>query len=150
MKKYFVQGASIIVYVSLGILIGLMMDSDWLTNEQMLYVQKLKTENSLLVEEKKAWFRYIENEIKQMKVYTNANQLQFYELKGILANIGISLEKVPDNFVYHQHGIIISIGEELEESYGLPLLKLESIPNEELDLNLLYLSLLRMKEELIQ
>ncbi len=142
---------SLIFYLVVGIIIGIIIDKDWISEEQLLYVQKLKAENALLVEEKRMWARYVEDEFNEVKVYTTADKEQFQHLGNVLANVGVTLEKLPETVgLYHHQGIIITLGEELEETYGLPHLKLEDIPKRELDLNMMYLSLLRIKEELMK
>lgn len=142
---------SIVVYLILGIMIGIVLDKDWLSHEEKLYVQHLKSENELLIQEKQAWVRYVEDEFNQIRVFTNADHEEFQNLNKVLANVGVTLEKLPETVpVFNQHGIIISLGDSLEDTYGLPQLTLEDIPNHDGDLTLLYLSLLRMKEELLQ
>ncbi|MFN7251127.1 MAG: hypothetical protein ACK4M9_10080 [Anaerobacillus sp.] len=139
-------------YFFLGLLLGLVFDKDWLHEEQIKYVQQLKVENELLVQEKQAWVRYVGDEFNQIKFYTTVEENeQFQNLGQVLASIGITLERLPETMgVYQQQGIIISLGEELEETYGLPHLNLKAIPAHDVELNLMYLSLLRMKEELLQ
>ncbi|MCT8138715.1 hypothetical protein H1D32_13785 [Anaerobacillus sp. CMMVII] len=152
MRKNIVNFLTISIYLMLGIVLGFIIDKDWLNNEQIRYVQKLEAENEQLVQAKQAWVRYVEDEFNQIKFYTTAeNDEQFQSLNQVLTSIGVTLEKLPETMgVYQQQGIIISIGEELEETYGLPHLKLQAIPSQEVEFNLMYLSLLRMKEELLQ
>lgn len=141
---------TISVYLVLGIIIGIVIDKDWLTNEQMHFIQQLREENSLLLQEKQAWVGYVEDEINQIKIYAKADNEQFNDLKTILETVGVKLEELPETIgVYNQKGIIISLGEELDETNGLPQLMLENIPKHETDLTIMYLSLLKMKEELI-
>jgi hypothetical protein len=137
-------------YLLLGFLLGLVFDKDWLNEEQIKYVQQLKVENELLIQDKQAWVRYVEDEVNQIKFYTTVEENeQFQNLGQVLASIGVRLEKLPERTgLYQQQGIIITLGEELEESYGLPHLNLKAIPTHDVELNLMYLSLLRMKEEL--
>ncbi|OIJ16016.1 hypothetical protein BKP35_03270 [Anaerobacillus arseniciselenatis] len=142
---------SIIFYLVVGIIIGIVVDKDWLSDEQLLYIQKLKAENALLVEENQTWARYVEDEFNEVRVFTTAEKEQFQHLDMVLAKVGVTLERFPETAgLYNQQGIIITLGEELEETYGLPQLKLEDIPNRELDLNMMYISLLRIKEELMK
>lgn len=142
---------SIIFYLVVGIIIGIVVDKDWLSDEQLLYIQKLKAENALLVEENQTWARYVEDEFNEVRVFTTAEKEQFHHLDMVLAKVGVTLERFPETAgLYNQQGIIITLGEELEETYGLPQLKLEDIPNRELDLNMMYISLLRIKEELMK
>ncbi|OIJ16891.1 hypothetical protein BKP37_04310 [Anaerobacillus alkalilacustris] len=147
-KVHFMQLFTICVYLVIGISIGLAFDKDWLKEEQMAYVQQLKNENALLQEEKEAWVNYVEDEINQIKIFAKADKENFQDLMNVFSNIGIKLEELPETIgVYQQNGIIVSLGEELEETYGLPHLSLEKIPSHE-DLTIMYLSLLRLKEEL--
>ncbi len=141
----------IIVYFFLGLIIGIVIDKDWLSNEQMQYVWQLRSENNRLVEEKQAWVQSIKSELNAVTIFTTADQEQFQNLKESLAAIGITLEKLPETIgLNQQQGIIISLGEELEETYGLPQLNLKGVPTQEVELYSLYLSLLRMKEELLR
>ncbi|OIJ20323.1 hypothetical protein BKP45_09670 [Anaerobacillus alkalidiazotrophicus] len=148
-KVHFMHLFTICVYLVIGISIGLAFDKDWLKEEQMTYVQQLKNENALLQEEKEAWVNYVEDEINQIKIFAKADKENLQDLMNVFSNIGIKLEELPETMgIYQQNGIIVSLGEELEETYGLPHLSLEKIPNHETDLTIMYLSLLRLKEEL--
>lgn len=151
MRKKIIEFATITIYLFLGLILGIVIDKDWLNNEQLKYVQQLEEDNELLVEEKQAWVSYVGDEFNKIKFYTTAENEQFQNLHQALASIGVTLEKLPKTMGVYQHqGIIISLGEELEETYGLPHLNLQSIPKHDVELNLMYLSLLRMKEELLQ
>lgn len=150
MKKI-MEFFTIAIYLCLGLILGILIDKEWLHEEQVIYVQQLKSENELLIQEKQAWVRHVEDEINQIKFYTTADHEQFQSLGKVLSGVGVTLERLPETMgMYQQQGIIISLGEELEETYGLPHLNLQAIPTHEVELNLMYLSLLRMKEELLQ
>jgi hypothetical protein len=151
MNRKMVNFFTVICYLFLGLIVGVVIDKDWVSDEQIKYVQQLKAENELLIQEKQAWARYVEDEFNQITFYTTASNEQFQTLGQVLASIGVTLERIPETMgVYQQQGIIISLGEELEETYGLPHLNLQAIPTREVELNLMYLSLLRLKEELLQ
>ncbi|RXI99530.1 hypothetical protein DS745_15050 [Anaerobacillus alkaliphilus] len=149
-KTNIIQLLTVSFYLVFGIIVGVVFDKQWLSDEQMKYVQRLRVENDLLIQEKQSWVRYVENEFNDIRFYTTAEDEHFQNLNLLLGSIGVTLERLPETMGLYQQGIIISLGEELEETYGLPHLTLKAIPKHEVDVNLMYLSLLRMKEELLQ
>lgn len=141
---------TITTYLVIGLIAGIIIDKSWLTTEQIQYVQKLKEENEKHLQDRQAWVRYIEKEISDLNVYTTAENEHFHHLGQVFASIGVTLEKLPDTLINQPEGILITLGEEIEETYGLPYINLKSIPTQEMELNVLFISLLRLKEELLR
>ncbi len=150
-RKDIIHLVTVSFYIVFGMVVGVVFDKQWLSDEQMKYVQRLKIENDLLLQEKQSWVSYLGNEFNNIRFYTTVEDEQLQNLNLVLGSIGVTLEKMPETMgLYQQRGIIITLGEELDETYGLPHLALKAIPKHEVDVNLMYLSLLRIKEELLQ
>lgn len=142
---------TILFYLFLGAVVGISIDKEWLSDEQLLYVQKLKAENNLLQQERQAWVHYMESELNEMRFFTTAQNEQFHDLRNVLAKVGAKLEELPTTIGVNSHqGIIITLGEELEDTYGLPQLHLDHLPDHDYDVNILYISILKMKEEIMR
>lgn len=138
--------------IFVGFIFGIVMDKSWLSDLEMMYIQHLKAEQQMLKQEKEEWITYVENELNQVKLYTNIEKQENNDLQELFSSIGLTVEAIPDslNRVGESEGIIISIGEEIHDAYGLPHLVIDEIPKGEIDLNILYVSLLKMKEELVE
>lgn len=147
MRSHITQVSSFLLILTIGIVIGVGLDKNWLTEQQISYVNTLKSENKLLQEQKEQWLAFIEDEMKQMNVFISSEQEAYSGLSQLLTPIGVEAEKVYNlDAVLQNKGIIITLGDELDFPSDVPHLSLEMIPERESEINQFYVSLLRIKE----
>jgi len=132
----------------IGIIIGISLDKEWLSNEQMAYMKNLQNERSLLENERQMWLSYVSTELKPLDIYVASQEEQYSAITKILEPLGIRATKVETfDTMLEKEGILITLGQELEIDANLHQLALEMIPEDMLSAQQFYLSLLRLKGE---
>ncbi len=149
-KKYISPTFICIVSISIGFVLGIVMDKEWLNDLEMSYIDHLEAEKKLLKQEKAEWIAYIEQEMNQIKLYTDKDN--HGELQELFSDIGVTIDYIPESLALlsEPRGILITLGEEIEHTYDFPQLVIDEWPKGDIDLNILYVSLLKLKEELSQ
>ncbi|MBU8907746.1 hypothetical protein [Desertibacillus haloalkaliphilus] len=144
-QMYMAIGAA----VAVGIMIGVLFDKEWLTEQQLAYIQSLRQENSVLSQEREQWLAYVEDELKHMDVFVSGDRQNDDLLYHLLSQVGIKATTIQElDPVMERKGILITMGEELDlHENELPHIALEQIPNDGQDVLQLYVALLRLKGE---
>lgn len=149
-KNYVIPSFVCFISIIVGFVLGIVVDKEWLNDLEMSYIEHLEAEKKLLKQEKDEWNAYIESELNHIKLYTSTDNHS--ELQELFSTIGLTIENFPESLALlsEPQGIIISIGEDIQNTYDLPQLVIDEWPKGEIDLNILYISLLKLKEELLQ
>lgn len=147
MRNLFTQASFFIFVLFVGIVIGISIDKEWLTEQEISYVNTLKLENKLLQEQQNQWLAFVEDEMRQINVFIPSENEHYNGLSRLLTQIGIEAQKIYNlDTVLQNKGIIITLGDELDFPSDIPHLSLDMIPEQENEINQFYVSLLRMKE----
>ncbi|MGO4887043.1 hypothetical protein ACJ2A9_04730 [Anaerobacillus sp. MEB173] len=149
MRKNLVHIGTLICTLCIGIVVGISMDKQWLTDQQLSYVSAIQSENKQLQEQQEQWLTFVEDELKQMNIFIPSKNEQYQGIAQLLTHIGIEAERMYSlDAVLQNKGIIITLGEEMDFPTDIPHLSLEMIPEQEKDINQFYVSLLRLKENI--
>ncbi|WP_209123104.1 hypothetical protein [Alkalihalobacillus sp. BA299] len=132
-----------------GAFVGVVIDKDWLTEQQAIYFNQLRSENALLKTERDGWLSFVAEEMGSTPLYIPAQDEKYNKLAFLLEEIGAEVKVIEMGVepIFDADGILISIGNELYKEYEGPHMALEAIPIHEIEIQDFYLSLLRLKGE---
>ncbi len=132
-----------------GVVVGVVMDKDWLSEQQVLYFNQLQSENTLLKSEREGWLSFVAEEMGSTPFYIASEDETSNSLAFLLEEIGAEVKMIEKGVVpiLEADGILISLGSEIYMDYEGPHMALEAIPSHEIDIQNFYLSLLRLKGE---
>ena len=133
-----------------GVFVGVILDKDWLNEQQLLYFNQLQTENSLLKAERNGWLSFVAEEIGSTPLYIASEDETYSSLAFLLEEIGAEVKLIEKGVepILEEEGILISLGNELYHDFEGPHMALEAIPIHEIDVQNFYLTLLRLKGEI--
>ncbi|OLO42828.1 hypothetical protein BTR23_02175 [Alkalihalophilus pseudofirmus] len=132
-----------------GVLIGVVIDKDWLSEQQAIYFNQLQSENALLKSEREGWLSFVAEEMGSTPLYIPSEDESYSKLAFLLEEIGAEVKLIEMGVepILEADGILISLGNEWYKEYDGPQMTLEAIPIHEIDVQNFYLSLLRVKGE---
>lgn len=144
MKKNSMSTLVIIIIFALGMISGVLLDKDWLSEEQQHYIKSLQTENKMLMAERNTWLSYVQDEIRDYDIFITAEEDSTY-LASLLNQVGVEVKVLEEMGVLENEGILISLGQEVDLEENMKLLALDTLPYTAIDIQRFYLSLLRLK-----
>ncbi|UOE95942.1 hypothetical protein [Alkalihalobacillus sp. LMS39] len=150
MTKLHLKSFILIAFIfTAGFVFGLLLDKEWLSEQENAYVSKIKAENQMLHYEREHWLSFIGEQLQAVPVYVASEQKDDRHLQQLFQQIGVEpLQLEPLESLFAHEGIVVSIGHEMTE-YEFPHLVLDTVPDEHPDIFQFYLSLLKLKGETI-
>lgn len=132
-----------------GMLVGIVYDKDWLSEQQLAYIERLKAENHLLHFERESWLSFVAEEMSPYDIFVSTEADHYPHLTSLLSRIGLEAKRLEhlDKVIESKQGILITLGQEVEQNQHLLHLSLDKIPEKEDDVQQFYLSLLKVKGE---
>ncbi|WP_078552945.1 hypothetical protein [Bacillus alkalicellulosilyticus] len=152
MKKQEIKTFFILFFIFLtGVFSGLLIDKDWLSEQEFMYYEQIRAENKLLHYEREHWLAFVGDQLSPVPIYIYSEEDSEGEISHLLQQVGIEpvVVKTIDT-VLEKEGIFVALGHELHEEFELPHVVVDVVPHQDHDILQFYLSLLKVRGEIFR